>query len=230
MKINKYLSPLVILALYSAVVCDPTTNSNSIDVPNDINKIDASNNSPSDTINKESGDQNNGCKCSGKKDSNSSSSEKPCLSCNGKNTEKDATSGTGDNPINILSPNYTDDFFNSVIANINTIDNGDYKTKYEDFKSKYDNIMAIDQKEFEIFSKLVEGFMKNNKEMDLSSDYLYEVITKALSDKAFKAEFKDFMNNMYSFVKKKHEGKTLTESDKQYMTLFENVLSLLNSM
>ncbi|KEG04933.1 MSP7-like protein [Plasmodium vinckei vinckei] len=230
MKINKYLSPLVVLALYSAVVCDSTTNNNSIDVPNDINKIDANNNPVSDNINKESGDENSGCNCNDNKNSNSSSSEKPCLSCNDKNGEKDATSGTGDNPTNILNPNYADDIFGSVIANINTSDNGDYKVKYEDFKNKYDNLIAIDQTEFEIFSKLVEGFMKTNKEINLSSDYLYDVLTKTLSDKAFKDEFKSFMNNMYNFVKKKHEGKLTTETDKQYMALFENVLSLLNSM
>ncbi|SCM12966.1 MSP7-like protein [Plasmodium chabaudi adami] len=220
MKINKYLSPLVVLALYSAVVCDSTTNSNSIDVPNDLNKTDGSNNS-SDNIHKDSGDNNGGSKCDNK-DCTAATTGKPCSSCKGKNGE--------DNPINILSPNYTDDFFNSVIANINENDNGDYKVKYEDFKSKYDNIIAINQKEFEIFSKLIEGFMQSNKDMNLSSDYLYEVLTKALSDKAFKDEFKEFMNSMYNFIKKKHEGKTLSENDKQYMALFENVLTLLDSM
>ncbi|EAA21579.1 hypothetical protein, partial [Plasmodium yoelii yoelii] len=101
---------------------------------------------------------------------------------------------------------------------------------YEDFKNKYDNVIAIDEKEFEIFSKLVEVFMKNHQDFSFNSNFLYELLTKALSDQGFKTEFKEFMNNMYNFVKKKQEGKPMTENDKIYMTLFENVLSLLNSM
>ncbi|CXJ01339.1 MSP7-like protein [Plasmodium berghei] len=284
MKVNKYLSPLVVLALYSAVVCDSsdsTININNIDIPNDsndiskidsndiskidsndiskidsndinkidsndISKIDSNNDLPNEKINNEYEGENNECKCCDKKNCDNSKSEKECssndeenetLTDNNDETEQneDAENNdiydTEDGVINILSPNYTNDFYNAVIASLNENDkNGNYKNKYEDFKNKYDNVIAINEKEFEIFSKLVEVFMKNHHDFNLNSNFLYELLTKALSDQNFKTEFKEFMNNMYNFVKKNQEGKVMTDNDKMYMALFENVLSLLNSM
>ncbi|GAW82214.1 merozoite surface protein 7 [Plasmodium gonderi] len=129
---------------------------------------------------------------------------------------------------------YSDELYEDIMLSLNKKDdhNGkDYDDKYKQFKKDYDMFISLSKEEYEIIEKLVDAFSMHNDAIDEDADSVYEAITKSITDPKFRQDFKDFMDGIYSYAKRKNNmrgGKT-TEL-KMYLNLFENVINLLNML
>ncbi|SBT78078.1 MSP7-like protein, putative [Plasmodium ovale] len=129
---------------------------------------------------------------------------------------------------------YSHKFYDDILANLNKKskgNNNNYQNRYNQFKKEYDMFMNLNENEYEIIKKLVDAFSKNTQVFNDNTDSVFETIKKAFVDKEFREEFKEFMHGIYTHAKQHNYLRgDKTEENNVYLTLFENVLKLLNSL
>ncbi|CAI7722000.1 MSP7-like protein [Plasmodium vivax] len=127
---------------------------------------------------------------------------------------------------------YSDELYEDILTSLNKKgceEGTENNNKYNEFKKEYDMFISLNKEEYEIIEKLVDAFSMYNDSIDEDADSVYEAIKKSFTDPKFRKEFKDFMNGIYAYAKRKHYIRgTQTEKAKTYLTLFENVINLLN--
>ncbi|SBS96297.1 merozoite surface protein 7 (MSP7), putative [Plasmodium ovale curtisi] len=129
---------------------------------------------------------------------------------------------------------YSRKFYDDILANLKKKskgNNNNYQNRYNQFKKEYDMFMNLSENEYEIIKKLVDAFSKNTQVFNDNTDSVFETIKKAFVDKEFREEFKEFMQGIYTHAKQHNYLRgDKTEENNVYLTLFENVLKLLNSL
>lgn len=106
---------------------------------------------------------------------------------------------------------------------------GENHKKYNIFSKHYDNFV-INQKEYDIIKKLLNSIFRDNNENEKMKN-LVSIFQKALNDKKFHDQFKNFIYGIYGFAKRhSYLRNEKIQNDSEYKEFFENAVDLLNTL
>ncbi|KNC36512.1 merozoite surface protein 7 [Plasmodium falciparum RAJ116] len=92
------------------------------------------------------------------------------------------------------------------------------------------NNFVINQKEYDIIKKLLNSIFRDNNENEKMKN-LVSIFQKALNDKKFHDQFKNFIYGIYGFAKRhSYLRNEKIQNDSEYKEFFENAVDLLNTL
>ncbi|KYN94782.1 MSP7-like protein [Plasmodium reichenowi] len=127
---------------------------------------------------------------------------------------------------------YLDLLYDDLLTNSegkHQVDFGENHKKYNIFRKHYDDFV-INQKEYDIIKKLLNSIFRDNNENEKMKK-LVSVFQKALTDKKFHDQFKNFIHGIYGFAKRhSYLRNEKIQNDSEYKEFFENAVDLLNTL
>ncbi|SOV20108.1 MSP7-like protein, putative [Plasmodium sp. gorilla clade G2] len=140
---------------------------------------------------------------------------------------------TENNRVNrIPEMKYLDLLYDELLTNSegkHQVDFGENHEKYNIFRKDYDNF-AINQKEYDIIKKLLNSLFTDNDENEKMKK-LASIFQKALIDKEFHDQFKNFIDGILGFAKRhSYLGNEKIQNNAAYKAFFQNAVDLLNTL
>ncbi|SOV17966.1 MSP7-like protein [Plasmodium sp. gorilla clade G2] len=127
---------------------------------------------------------------------------------------------------------YLDLLYDELLTNRegkHQVDFGENHEKYNIFRKDYDNF-AINQKEYDIIKKLLNSLFTDNDENEKMKK-LASIFQKALIDKEFHDQFKNFIDGILGFAKRhSYLGNEKIQNNAAYKAFFQNAVDLLNTL
>ncbi|SOV81985.1 MSP7-like protein [Plasmodium reichenowi] len=172
-----------------------------------------------------SADNKNGSQTNVRTISNSSNSITSPQTAQPSNNENNTVSTTSE-------VKYLDLLYDDLLTNSegkHQVDFGENHKKYNIFRKHYDDFV-INQKEYDIIKKLLNSIFRDNNENEKMKK-LVSVFQKALTDKKFHDQFKNFIHGIYGFAKRhSYLRNEKIQNDSEYKEFFENAVDLLNTL
>ncbi|KYN93347.1 MSP7-like protein [Plasmodium gaboni] len=127
---------------------------------------------------------------------------------------------------------YLDLLYDELLTNRegkHQVDFGENHEKYNIFRKEYDNF-SINQKEYDIIKKLLNSIFKDNDENEKMKK-LANIFQKALIDKEFHDQFKNFIDGILGFAKRhSYLRNEKIQNNTTYKAFFQNAVDLLNTL
>ncbi|SOV24394.1 MSP7-like protein [Plasmodium sp. DRC-Itaito] len=127
---------------------------------------------------------------------------------------------------------YLDLLYDELLTNRegkHQVDFGENHEKYNIFRKEYDNF-SINQKEYDIIKKLLNSIFKDNDENEKMKK-LASIFQKALIDKEFHDQFKNFIDGILGFAKRhSYLRNEKIQNNTTYKEFFQNAVDLLNTL
>ncbi|ANQ10102.1 Merozoite surface protein 7 [Plasmodium coatneyi] len=111
----------------------------------------------------------------------------------------------------------------------NMMDEGQYHSKYNNFRKKYDQLI-LNQTEYDVSLKLLDKMLSSGKVGEEKINALIETFKKAMDDEEYGEKFKNLISGVYGFAKRNNFLDGSKMNDENYNKLFDYIGSLMNTL